>query len=127
MAPAARLWIHGAMSGFLQLGGNAGAMTVRTPARALNSDFVPSTERPVLIVASVFIDNTDPADFGTVYLRVNGANVCAFQAGLAAGTPVQVGGPLVGLVPPGGTVRFATDIIGGAPGFGIAICAEVVL
>jgi hypothetical protein len=129
MAPARALWIHGAMSGFLQLGGNAGAMTVRTPVRALDTPYIASTERPVLIVATVGIGVPNDLEAGAIALNIGAAqvaNVSVQYMTVAAGGG-SLTGVLVGLAPPGATIEIATNAIDGAPTFTLYIVAEVVL
>lgn len=63
-----------AMTSFLNLGatGNAGAMTVSGVARAFDTPFRPSLERPVLVQYVVSLTSTN-TDLASVELRVGGS------------------------------------------------------
>lgn len=118
------------MGEFLNLGsdGNAAPMTVSSPARAVDTNFVPNTQRPVLCIYSFRVTGAAGgtghielrADFfsppTTVRARAGGGNVVATWEET-----------IVFLAPPGWTVRIATVIDAGAPAFLLLTATEIVL
>lgn len=111
------------LSGYLNLGGQGGAIVLRDPARVLDVPFVPSLARPVLVIASVVVQ-TGGLDEATVVLRIDGVEICSSFTG--GGTPNGVSTTLVGLVPPGREAVIATTPVG-APQINLATYSEVVL
>lgn len=111
------------MSGFLNLGGQGGAMVGRNPARALNTPWVPAAARPVLVVASVTI-SAGAGDAGLVELNdlTSGTRLA-----LVYTEDAGVGGGCVALVLPGHQVSLVTTDVSGAPTFFLQSVTEVVL
>lgn len=107
------------MSGFLNLGGDGGAMVAVTPARVLGTPFMISLARPALVVYTIQINLTGGglASAGDVVLRSGRANPPTTDiavanhvslAGAYAGGQVFVKIPLTGIILPG---NFAVLVV----------------
>lgn len=112
-----------------------------TPARTLNTDFTPNTERPTLCIYSCEIAGTTTllsGDDGTIELRSDTAATpttprCSmrnriFQGlGVTVGTQSTVRSTLVYFVPAGHSVRLQTIVTLAAPTFAIIHQVEIAL
>lgn len=112
---------------YLNLGGDGGAMVQRIPARALNSAFVPSAGRPVIVVANLTI-TTGAAAAGRVEIVDNTSSLILGTVSAGVGAAGAVAGlQLIALVQPGHSITLATTITAGAPVFAIVSVTEYVL
>lgn len=116
-------------------------INVTTPARALNTNFTPSLDRPTLCIYSCEIGGQTTllsGDDGVIELRSDTAVTpttvrCSmrnriFQAlGVTVGTQTIIRSNLVYLVPPGHNVRLVSVILVAAPTFAIVHQTEITL
>ncbi len=112
------------------LAGVVGAMTVATPARALDAAFQPSATRPVLCIYSVKIGTF--TDTGIIELLSDAANPPTtsrgnFEVGSGAVAVVEGAGLLVYLVPPGHYVKLKTTDLGSGATFTLVTQTEITL
>lgn len=98
-------------------------MVARQPARALNTPWVASPARPVLVLANCTI-SVGALDAGLIELidLTQGLNLCLLYADTSG-----LGGALVGLVPPGHQVTLQTTDVVGSPTYILQYLTEVVL
>ena len=120
------------MSGsFLNLGGNAGAMSRSTPARVLDTTFQPNAARPVLVMYSIriiLVAATDRAQARILSDKGSPPTTVVSRFGGGIGSIAEVyEGVLVALVLPGDNVRIETQIVAGAPAVQLIAQSEVVL
>lgn len=117
---------------FLNLGGDAGAMSQALAARVLDTTFLISATRPVFVAYSIRILLGAANENGRIELRSDRASPpttvlarYAYSSTLATASEVIV--TLSGLILPGMNVRIGTQAVVGAPGFTIQSQVEIVL